>query len=150
LEAAAAGALMVALALQDVEPEPMFEEIRRRCCSAPGDFTEVWNKVPQYRLEPPEVALAEAGLGEGWVGDEAVASAMYCYWRNPNDYSSAILTAVNTDGDSDSIATITGSVLGARLGLDSIPAKWRSEVEDSAYLHDLGQRLWLASRHHRG
>ena len=47
-----------------------------------------------------------------------------------------------SDGDSDSIGTITGSVIGARLGIAAIPASWRDPVEDSVYLHDLGKRLW--------
>jgi len=69
---------------------------------------------------------------------------MYCFWRSPDDFQLAILTAINTDGDSDSIGTITGSVIGARLGLAAIPIGWRDAVEDSRYLHDLGRRLWMA------
>ena len=49
-------------------------------------------------------------LGEGWIGEEAVASAMYCCWRSPDDYSAAVLTAMNTDGDSDYL-----HALGKRL-----------------------------------
>jgi ADP-ribosylglycohydrolase len=52
------------------------------------------------------------------------------------------LFSSNTDGDSDSINAITGSVIGARLGLNAIPLKWRDGVEDSDYLHALGKRLW--------
>jgi ADP-ribosylglycohydrolase len=55
-----------------------------------------------------------------------------------------VLTAINTDGDSDTIGTITGSIAGARLGVEAIPAKWRMEVEESEFLHSLGARLWQA------
>ncbi len=96
--------------------------------------------------EPPEAVLVEGALGEGWVAEEAVASAMYCFWQFPDDFRQAVLTAINTDGDSDSLGTITGSVVGARLGADSIPSVWRQNVEDSAYLHELGERLWNAGR----
>ncbi len=95
---------------------------------------------------PPDHVLTKNVLGEGWIGEEAVASAMYCFWRSPDDYSSAVLTAINTDGDSDSIGAITGSVLGARLGINAIPLSWRERVEDSEYLHALGKRLWQKRR----
>lgn len=142
LEAAAAGALMVALALTGASPEQIFDEIDSRCCKDPTDFAEVWHRVPTLLHEPPEFVLTDDSLGEGWSADEAVASAMYCFWRSPDDARQAILTAINTDGDSDSLGTITGSVVGARLGIDAIPASWRDGVEDSKYLHDLGSRLW--------
>ena len=86
--------------------------------------------------------LTKGALGEGWVAEEAVASAMYCFWKHPNDYYRAVHAAINTDGDSDSIGTITGSVLGARLGIEAIPMSWRENVENSDYLHDLGRRLF--------
>ncbi len=92
---------------------------------------------PELLTNSPDEVLVEGGLGEGWVAEEAVASAMYCFWRSPDDFKQAILTAINTDGDSDSIGTITGSVIGARLGVEAIPEKWRLAVEDSEYLHDL-------------
>ena len=141
LEAAAAGAIMVALALNGVEPATIYQEVDARCRSS-AEFTSAWRKVAELLDQPPEVALTKDGLGEGWVGDEAVASAMYCFWRSPDDYRRAVLMAVNTDGDSDSLATITGSVVGARLGIDAIPAEWRDNVEDSQALHELGRRLW--------
>ena len=146
LEAAAAGAIMVAMALTGAEPNQIYEEIDERCCELSADFKAIWRKVPALLGDSPEDVLIEGGLGEGWVGEEAVASAMYCFWRSPDDFKQAILTAVNTDGDSDSIGTITGSVIGARLGVTAIPAGWRAAVEDSRYLHDLGARLWMDRR----
>jgi ADP-ribosylglycohydrolase len=88
--------------------------------------------------------LADGALGEGWVAEEAVAGAMYCFWRFPDDYPNAVLIAVNTDGDSDSLAAITGSLVGARRGVEAIPAHWRAHVEDAPFLHQLGARLWNA------
>jgi ADP-ribosylglycohydrolase len=139
---AAAAALMVALALRGLDPHEIYELVDRRCSHSSPDFATTWRKIPILLSERPEDVLTEHALGEGWVAEEAVASAMYCFWRTPDDYSTAILTAINTDGDSDSLGAITGSVIGARLGVDSIPDNWRREVEDSAQLHDLGSRLW--------
>ena len=50
----------------------------------------------------------------------------------------------NTDGDSDSIASIAGGILGARLGLDAIPLDWRNRCENKMYLIDLADRMAAA------
>lgn len=146
LEGAAAAALLVAFALRGASPEEMYAEVDRRCSPGSEDFERVWRKLPEMISRPPEEALVNGALGESWIAEEAVASAMYCFWRSPDDYEHTVLTAVNTDGDSDSIATIAGSISGARLGIEAIPHNWRDEVEDSAYLHELGARLWEATR----
>ncbi|MFO7906691.1 MAG: ADP-ribosylglycohydrolase family protein [Pirellulaceae bacterium] len=141
---ASAAALLVALAARALSPEAMYEEVDQRCSAQSEDFGRVWHRLRELVDQPPERVLVEGALGEGWVAEEAVASAMYCVWRFPDDFRRAVLTAVNTDGDSDSIGTITGSILGARLGLTAIPAHWRDNVEDSVRLHELGKRLWEA------
>jgi ADP-ribosylglycohydrolase len=144
LEGAAAAAILVGLARRGAAPEEMFAEVDKRCSPRCADFSSVWRKLPDVISQPAEAVLVEGGLGEAWVAEEAVASAMYCFWRFPDDFERAVLTAINTDGDSDTIGTITGSLVGARLGVDSIPAGWRKDVEDSEYLHALGSRLWNA------
>ena len=49
-------------------------------------------------------------LGEGWVGEEALAIAVYSALSFPTDYAQAVRLAVNHDGDSDS----TGSIMRRR------------------------------------
>ena len=68
----------------------------------------------------PDPVLALKQLGEGWVGDEALAAAVYCVLRFPEDFSSCLAAAVNHDGDSDSTGAIAGNLLGARLGYERI------------------------------
>ena len=68
-------------------------------------------------------------LGEGWVGEEALAISVYCTMKHPDDFRQALIAAVNHDGDSDSTGAITGNILGACLGLDNIPAEWVQKVE---------------------
>ncbi len=68
-------------------------------------------------------------LGEGWVGDEALAIAVYCALKYPNDVEKALIAAVNHKGDSDSTGAITGNILGAALGIDAIPEKFIHHLE---------------------
>jgi ADP-ribosylglycohydrolase len=88
--------------------------------------------------------LALDHIGQGWVGEEAVALALYCVLRYPDDYVACMRRAANTNGDSDSIACIAGGIMGARLGLDSIPADWRSRCENASGISDLARRLAAA------
>lgn len=146
LEGAAAAAAMVALALKDTPPDLMHriieEQTRGRC----RDFDEVWARVPDVIDLPPEEVLVDGVLGEGWVAEEAAASALYCYWRHERSFAECVLSAANTDGDSDSIAAIAGSISGARLGIHAIPERWRDGVEDAGRLHGLGAALSKAAR----
>jgi ADP-ribosylglycohydrolase len=144
LEGAAAAALLVALALDGASPEAMYRAVAEACCPRSADFAACWARLPGLLDAPPEVALSEQGLGEGWVAEEAVASALYCVWRSPGDVRQTILTAANTDGDSDSIACIAGGISGARNGVEAIPASWRDTVENAGMLVALAQALRAA------
>ena len=68
-------------------------------------------------------------LGEGWVGEEALAIAIYCVLRYHDDFDKCIITAVNHKGDSDSTGAIAGNILGAWLGMDAIGEKWTRNLE---------------------
>jgi ADP-ribosylglycohydrolase len=68
-------------------------------------------------------------LGEGWVGEEALAIAVYCALKYSDDFSKAIIASANHSGDSDSTGSITGNILGAYLGMNSIPKKWVEKLE---------------------
>ena len=95
-------------------------------------------------LAAADVDEDEAGrrLGPGWVGEEALAVALFCALRHPRDWRTAVLRAVNRDGDTDSTGAITGAILGAALGVRAIPAAWAARVEASARIVALADELW--------
>jgi len=141
VEGAAAAALLVALASRGAEPAEMYARVAEACSPRSPDFAACWAKLPAMLQAPPEIALSSEGLGEGWVAEEAVASALYCVWRAPNDFMRVVSTAATTDGDSDSIACIAGSIAGARLGEAAIPEALRRGVEDAGRLVALADRV---------
>lgn len=68
-------------------------------------------------------------IGEGWVGDEALAISTYCAIRHGSDFKAALIASVNHDGDSDSTGSIAGNLIGARYGTFAIPSEWIEKVE---------------------
>jgi ADP-ribosylglycohydrolase len=84
---------------------------------------------------------AIALLGEGWVAEEALAIAVYCALRE-RDFKKALILSVNHNGDSDSTGAICGNILGAHLGIRSIPAEWVNSVELSDFIRIMADRLF--------
>ena len=92
---------------------------------------------------PAHRAIRE--LGEGWVGDEALAIAVYCALRFQDDMEACFSAAVTHDGDSDSTGAIAGNILGAWLGVEGIPAKWLEQLEMRELIDDMALRLYEAA-----
>ena len=104
---------------------------------------------------PTAVMMAEAiddargGVGpedtldrlRAWAAHEAIAAAVYLFERHPDDPRSAILEGANTPGDSDSIATLAGALVGARCGVEALAAEWVRDVERADELAALAERI---------
>lgn len=82
--------------------------------------------LSQDDIEP---SIAISRIGEGWVGEEALAIAVYCALKFTHDFRQALVASVNHSGDSDSTGAITGNILGAYLGLGHIPEVWVERVQ---------------------
>ena len=80
------------------------------------------------RQDTAEVEAIHA-IGGGWVGDEALAIAIYSCRKHPESVAEALITAVNHSGDSDSTGAIAGNILGAYHGLSKIPPEWTEQLE---------------------
>ncbi len=83
-------------------------------------------------------------IGEGWVAEEALAISIYCSLMAGNSFERGVLLAVNHSGDSDSTGSITGNILGAYLGIDSIPKRWRDSIELSKEINQLADDLLIS------
>ncbi len=91
-----------------------------------------------YALLDKAISLSETdvdhreaieSLGFGFTGDEALAISLYCVLKNPYNLKNALIMAVNHSGDSDSTGAISGNILGASIGLETIPQEWISSLE---------------------
>ena len=85
------------------------------------EFEEIiHNAIRLSQDESIEEIDAIHRLGEGWVGEEAMAISLYCCLRHPDSFAKAIQYAVNHKGDSDSTGAIAGNIMGAYLGTRNI------------------------------
>ncbi|MDR2492179.1 MAG: ADP-ribosylglycohydrolase family protein [Coriobacteriales bacterium] len=85
-------------------------------------------------------------LGQGWVGEEALAIAVFCALRHQDSFEDAIVAAVNHSGDSDSTGSIAGSILGARCGYDALPARLTKRLELRHVILEIAEDLWQDCR----
>ncbi len=90
----------------------------------------------------PEVTMDRL---RAWAAHEAIAAGVYLFVRNPDDPVKAILEGANTPGDSDSIATIGGALVGARCGVEALPQEWVKDVERTEELTRLAERAAVAT-----
>lgn len=84
---------------------------------------------------------AIAALGAGWVGEEALAIALFCAMRFGADFRTAVCAAANHGGDSDSTASICGAIVGTAHGVEALPQSWLERVERRALLENLARRM---------
>ena len=112
----------VAKAMEDVKT--VFQEL---------EYTEDFLNLIQLAVELSKDNLDDLDaiheLGQGWVGDEALAIAVYCSLKYPEDIEAALIASVNHEGDSDSTGAITGNIVGAHIGFSKIPEKFIRNLE---------------------
>lgn len=93
---------------------------------------------------------AIAQLGMGWVAEETLAIAVYCSLKYHDDFDKALIAAVNHDGDSDSTGALTGNILGAYLGMNSIPNKYLDKLELKNIIIEIADDLFYDCSHEDG
>lgn len=107
-----------------------------------GELLELIDRAIELSQANMDDVEAIHALGEGWVGDEALAIALYCALKYSHDFDRAIIAAVNHKGDSDSTGAITGNILGAYLGLGKIPQKYTDKLELKDVIFEIADDLY--------
>lgn len=88
-------------------------------------------------------------LGRGVRPDESVPFAPYSFLTYPMRFDECILCAVCNGGDRDTLGAMAGSIAGAFLGVQSIPDRWKANLENRDYLEKLA-RVLLHKRMQQG
>ncbi|MGQ4535600.1 ADP-ribosylglycohydrolase family protein [Dermabacteraceae bacterium P13264] len=85
-------------------------------------YTE-WQRFVAHEGDPCEL------FGEGWVGDEAFFTSLAVFLKHPENPRAVFRELVYTGGDSDSLAAIGGSFVGAPNGYDAFGFSCDGEFE---------------------
>lgn len=87
------------------------------------------------------------GLKRGVSGYilHTVPVALFAFFRHPDHYRAAVEAVIRLGGDTDTVAAITGALVGARVGKAGIPAEWLSRFADwprsAAWIERVGRRV---------
>ena len=82
------------------------------------------------RGDSSETFAAELGCGHGVSGFvmHTVPVALHAWMRHPHDWHGAIQSVLCCGGDTDTVAAITGAVVGATVGEAGLPAEGLSKI----------------------
>ncbi len=139
--ASIAGAYAVKLALDDMGPEEMYKSLLKITEGFSQEFTDALKKSYEIAHSGMSDEDAMKELGQGWYADETFALAYFCILRYPDDYKKAVKTAVNITGDSDSVGSVAGGILGAKLGIEAIPISWIEALKEMEMLKEIAGHL---------
>jgi ADP-ribosylglycohydrolase len=90
---------------------------------------------------PPKEALDL--IGNSPLASETVPAAFYCFLKFEPD--EALIMAASSGGDTDSIASIAGSLFGAACGASWIPKRWMECLEQKERIESAAQSLYELS-----
>ena len=76
----------------------------------------------------------------GYIVD--TLEAVFWLFLNSKDYDETVLKAVNLGGDTDTIAAITGGLLGIHYGIENINENWRKKLIKCEYIEKLCDQFY--------
>jgi len=94
-----------------------------------ADLKSLTDKAVALAGSPGDDVSNIESIGEGWIGNEALAMAIYCVVKYFDNFEKAVIVAVNHQGDSDSVGAVTGNILGSAIGYDALPEHFKNNVE---------------------
>jgi ADP-ribosylglycohydrolase len=107
------------------------------------------------RGESTAVYAAGIGCGKGISGYiyHTVPCVIQAWLRHQRDYAGGVREIIEAGGDTDTTAAILGGIIGAGVGKEGIPERWRSGViewpRSMSWMEQLGASLSNALKDHR-
>lgn len=124
-------------------------------CKGDGFYSKQLEIMKKMLLDTYEDALPErvaAILGNEITADRSVPAALYAFLRSTwpltgfkisNGFVRALFFAISMGGDTDTIATMTGSIAGAYYGIFRVPTTMQGYCQAEEYATYLGNRLLM-------
>lgn len=136
-----AGSLSIHYILKNKSPLQVHSRLIEETEGISGEFTWIMEKAKQTAESDLADYRGITSLGQGWIAEEAFAMSHFLFLRHPDDFEKATIAAANHSGDTDSVASITGGLIGARIGEKRLPREWIDLLDGSEMLYSLADRL---------
>jgi poly(ADP-ribose) glycohydrolase ARH3 len=102
-----------------------------------------WHLDIAAQLKPGD---SVAGLGSTLLAHRSVVTAMACFAASPGDFDLAVGRAIGLGDDTDTLAAMTGALVGTFAGIAAIPAARVAELEEQGkggkHIAALAERLF--------
>jgi ADP-ribosylglycohydrolase len=84
--------------------------------------------------------LSEKEISSDGYVLHTLEASIWCL-LNTENFTDAVLAAVNLGGDSDTTGAVTGGLAGLYYGIDNIPEQWISRLAREEDINDLAERM---------
>ena len=102
-----------------------------------------WQIEHAMKLEAMDSLIA---FGNSLEAHRSVMTSILCFAGSPDDFELAVSRAIGQGDDVDTLAAMTGALVGARLGFDALPNHLLDALEDNyqgkSFLLELADQLW--------
>jgi ADP-ribosylglycohydrolase len=139
---AIAGAAALAARRTPLDPIPFLQELSELVQPVEGEMAARIAGIADWLGLPLMDAvrhLGQSGFEPGalvrWLGisshvTASVCWSLYTFLCSPNDYWQTLCAAIVVGGDTDTVASMAGSIAGARVGLRALPTKLIGQLND--------------------
>ena len=120
------------MAGQSEDTEQILEILRH--LASDGEWSALHSKLRHALLGNQSVGVfaEQIGADHGVSGYayQTVPVAIYAALLHRNDFATALTEVIACGGDTDTVAAITGALVGARVGANRIPQAWRDGITE--------------------
>ncbi len=92
-----------------------------------------------------DTTKATLSFGQSCPLDHTVPAALQVLLSFPDDFARATVATLQAGGDNAARASMVGSWLGAHLGVDGVPAAWRSRLSNGDRISSGTERILAGS-----
>ncbi len=100
------------------------------------DFPKKMKQLKELLTADPVMAIKT--LGNSGYSVEAFSVALYWFLKFNDNFEEMLIGAVNSGGDTDAVGAMAGAMFGAWNGLNKIPEKWITSLENAQMFKQLG------------
>ncbi len=103
-------------------------------------------KLESFLIDTPTIDHVVSSMGNDVRSYVSVPAAIYAFLNKHHSFEEAVVFGVSLGGDTDTIGAMTGAIAGAYHGIDRVPSRWLTDLENGAkgkdYVSDLASQLY--------